>query len=33
MPSRLSTTGELSGKDVPTTATGDAVPLNNFVNI
>lgn len=33
VPSRLSATGKLSGKEVPTAATENAAPLNNFVNI
>lgn len=33
VPSRLSTTSKLSEKDMPTAATENAIPLNNFVNI
>lgn len=33
VPSRLSATGKLPGKEVPTAATEKAAPLNNFVNI
>lgn len=33
VPSRLSATSKLSEKDMPTAATENAIPLNNFVNI